>query len=165
MHKAFGATLYKLKEIRTSRNCRHITKSFATCAIARTNNTKSEGAGDPKQLPRLTFCRAGAFLSLLASCAQLDLRETNLNLLVLLVVELAVAQLPIMHCLTSPLSQQQRKPLVPFRQSVFCVPSIDKIPVERSLLCAYRLDQRVYNPNCSVALSRCQIFGVEDRCA
>jgi len=34
MHKAFGATLYKLKEMRTSRNCRHITKSFVTCAIA-----------------------------------------------------------------------------------------------------------------------------------
>ena len=29
MYKAFSATLYKLKEIRASRNCRHITKSFA----------------------------------------------------------------------------------------------------------------------------------------
>ena len=29
MYKAFSATRYKLKEIRASRNCRHITKSFA----------------------------------------------------------------------------------------------------------------------------------------
>jgi hypothetical protein len=36
VNKEFGATLYKLKEIRTPRNCRHITKSFKTCAIAQT---------------------------------------------------------------------------------------------------------------------------------
>jgi hypothetical protein len=34
VHKAFGATLYKLKEICSSRNCKHIRKSFVTCVIA-----------------------------------------------------------------------------------------------------------------------------------
>ena len=34
MNKAFGATRCKLKEIRSSRNCKHIRKSFVTCVIA-----------------------------------------------------------------------------------------------------------------------------------